>query len=337
MRQFVERSGPVGAFGRASRGTRRRPRQRSPVDVSDLVASPSDLPGSSRPAPAPTEVAASVSRTSGQSSKRTVAPLRSRKPQLAVRDSCRSGIAVAAHPGCRRSALPRAVTRRCCGRRRWLRSRRRPAGRDRASEPRLRRSQRGRGQTRSRCPARADVLAGGAAQRGCEAIAILPPGRNGRPQGVQTSHGVPPEPHRVDGKDLVDGLTEVGECLDRAATEVDATGLHGRCVAPSRLSHHDLGVIDAQDGAPRGKAAGARNGETGTEPDLEDPMRRRCTSQQRDDPAVASTIRRAVRQRPAGQTSAEAVGVHELADHASDDALAHGCWARGLGCAHETK
>jgi hypothetical protein len=126
---------------------------------------------------------------------------------------------------------------------------------------------------------------------------------------------VPARTQGVDGQDGVEGAIEGGrQLIDRGPVQADPSGGDGGGVAAGGLVEHHLGVVDAVHVALVADAA-AQLGDrqARTKADLQDPVGG-LHLQQRDHPAVALAVGRAVRHHPAGNPAGRAVGVMALAN-----------------------
>ena len=151
----------------------------------------------------------------------------------------------------------------------------------------------------------------GAAGLGCDGNAPAgcePPAQFGEPFGRRG-----PEPEGVDGEDSVEGAVEsgrklIGRCIDQG----DPAGPDGGSVAPGRLPEHHAGMVDAIHVTCAG-ADQFRDREAGAEADLKDTVGGLHT-EQRDHPAVALPVGRAVGKHPAGHAPGRAPRMMALAD-----------------------
>ena len=73
-------------------------------------------------------------------------------------------------------------------------------------------------------------------QRGCEAIAILPPGRILARNSLSRASRSWPKPIELTARIASTGWFQLGQFLDRAQPKIDATGLNARCVASASRS-----------------------------------------------------------------------------------------------------
>jgi DNA-binding transcriptional MerR regulator len=164
-------------------------------------------------------------------------------------------------------------------------------------------------------------FAGGAAGRVRRGPGAAGLGRDGHaPAGRQppTQLGEPfgrrgPEPEGVDGEDGVEGAIESGrKLIDRSPHQGDPPGPDGGGVAPGRLPEHHAGMVDAVH-VTRAGADQFRDRQSGAEADLEDLVGGLHT-EQRDHPAVALPVGRAVGKHPAGHGPGRSPGMMGLAD-----------------------
>ena len=151
----------------------------------------------------------------------------------------------------------------------------------------------------------------GAAGLGCDGDAPAgcePPAQLGEPFGRRG-----PEPEGVDGEDGVEGAVDsgrklIGRCIDQG----DPPGPDGGGVAPGRLPEHHAGMVDAVH-VTRAGADQFRDRHAGAEADLKD-LVGGPHIEQRDHPAVALPVGRAVGEHPAGHAPGRAPGMMALAD-----------------------
>jgi DNA-binding transcriptional MerR regulator len=135
-----------------------------------------------------------------------------------------------------------------------------------------------------------------------------------------------PEPEGVDGEDRVEGTVE-GNPVNRRVDQCDLPRPDGGRVAPGRLPEHHAGMVDAVHVA-RARPDQFGDREARTETDLQDPVGG-LDPEQRDRPAVALPVGRAVGEHPAGHAPGGAAGMVALPDgvavqqaHERDPALA---------------
>lgn len=135
---------------------------------------------------------------------------------------------------------------------------------------------------------------------------------------LETGDGFGPKTHAVDGEDRVDGTPEVRQGVHGTDVQAHAAGADSGGVSPSGVAHHDFGVIDTENAATGRGTAQLRHRDPGSEADLEYPVGGLYV-EQRDDPAIALKVRRAMGHDPTREMPAQAVWLHELADHDSED------------------
>jgi DNA-binding transcriptional MerR regulator len=122
-----------------------------------------------------------------------------------------------------------------------------------------------------------------------------------------------PEPEGVDSENSVEGTVESDrKLLDRCIDQGDPAGSDGGGVAPGRLPEHHAGMVDAVHATCAG-ADQFRDRDAGAETNLKDTVGGLHT-EQRDHPAVALPVGRAMGKHPASHASGRAPGMMALAN-----------------------
>ena len=139
-----------------------------------------------------------------------------------------------------------------------------------------------------------EVTAVAPGHRGCDTIAIRPPGASRPRSSASRSAGAGQNPRELTARMASKGPVERGrQPIDRRVDQGDPTGPDRRGVALGRLPQHDRRMVDAVDVTGAGTVEFG-DCDAGSEADLKDAVGR-AHVEQRDRPAAALPVGRAVR------------------------------------------